>query len=200
MKFSRKRSMAWIAISGIVFLADAFAQQNMSLCISGYNNQRSGFYDQAILDLENCIKTGNLTNANLARVYRYVGQAHNAKEEYLQAINSYDQALSLNPSDPWYDFLNRANAYSSAGELQKSLADYEEALKLNPDLGAAYFYRGIVYEKMGQFEKAKSDITVGYQKGFRSPQINARMFYFQLKKKSSNVDSVIEVEKTDDKN
>jgi tetratricopeptide (TPR) repeat protein len=199
MKLSRSLSMGLIAVSGFIFIAEAFAQQNMDSCMSGYSNQRAGFYDLAIGDLENCIKTGNLTNGNLARAYRFLGQAYNAKAEYSKAIHAYDQALSLHPKDPWFDFLNRGNVHSSTGELQKALTDYEEALKLNTNLGAAFFYRGIVYEKMGQLERSKSDIFLAYEKGFRSPQISARMYYYQLGKTQSNAITAIEVEKTNDK-
>jgi tetratricopeptide (TPR) repeat protein len=182
-----------VAVQGLFFSASVFAQQQINLCMSGYINHRSGLHDQAILDLRNCIQSGNLSHENLARAYRFLGQAYHAKEEYLQAIDSYDQAMALNLKDPWYDFLNRGNTYLSMNELVKAHIDYDHALKLNPDFGAAFFYRGIVFEKKGQFEKAESDIVTGYQKGFRSPQINARMLFRRKKiPLDSNVDASLE--------
>jgi TPR repeat len=153
--------------AALVFALPSFAQENMTLCMIGVQNQQAGQYDQAIADLENCIKTGNLSQANLARTYRILGQNLNSK-------------LALNPNDPWNDYVNRGNAWSASGDFQKAVADYDEALKLSPNLGAANFNRGIVYEKLGQIDKAKADISMGYQKGFRSPQIAERMAYYKL--------------------
>lgn len=181
MKACRNWMIVCVAVQGLFFSASVFAQQQINLCMSGYINHRSGLHDQAISDLENCIQSGNLGNENLARAYRFLGQAYYAKEEYLKAINSYDQAMALNPKDPWHDFLNRGNTYLSMNELDKALGDYNNALKLNPNFGAAYFYRGFIFEKKGQFQKAESDFVTGYQKGFRSPQINARMLLLRRK-------------------
>jgi tetratricopeptide (TPR) repeat protein len=170
-----------VILSGLIFSACVFAQQQMNLCMSGYINYRSGLHDQAISELENCIKSENIGNESLARAYRFLGLAYHAKEAYLKAINSYDQAMRLNPKDPWYDFLNRGNTYLSMNELNKALNDYNNALELNPNFGAAYFYRGFVFEKTGQFQKAESDFVTGYKKGFRSPLINARMLLLRKK-------------------
>ncbi len=157
-----------------------YAQENMSLCMSGVRNQQSGLYEQAISDLDSCIKTGNLSQANLARTYRILGINYNAKKDHGKAIEFYNKALALNPSDPWNDYVNRGNAYSGLGDLQKAMSDYEAALKLDPNLGAAYFNRGIVHEKMRNIEQAKADILLGYQKGYRSPQVSERMSYYNL--------------------
>lgn len=181
MKIYRNWLIICVVVKGLFFSASVFAQQQINLCMSGYINHRSGLHDQAILDLRNCIQTGNLSHENLARAYRFLGQAYHAKEEYLQAIDSYDLAMTLNLKDPWYDFLNRGNTYLSMNELDKALGDYNNALKLNPNFGVAYFYRGFIFEKKGQFQKAESDFVTGYQKGFRSPQINARMLLLRKK-------------------
>ena len=193
MKAYRNWLFICVVLNGLIFSACVFAQQQKNLCISGYINHRSGLHDQAVSDLENCIQSGNLGNENLARAYRFLGQAYYAKEEYLKAINSYDQAMTLNPKDPWYDFLNRGNTYLSMNELDKALGDFDYALKLKPNFGAAFFYRGVAFERKGQFQKAESDFVTGYQKGFRSPQINARMLLLRKKLPlETNVDTNLE--------
>ena len=174
------RGLIFATFIALGFSMPSFAQEDLTLCMSGLKNQQAGQYDQATLDLENCVKTGNLSQGNLARTYRILGQNHNSKKDYVRAIGMYNQALALNPNDPWNDYVNRGNALSGSGDFQKAIADYDEALKLSPNLGAAYFNRGIVYEKLGQIDKAKADISLGYQKGFRSPQIAERMSYYKL--------------------
>jgi tetratricopeptide (TPR) repeat protein len=180
MRTQKIYRLIFATFAALVFALPSFAQENMTLCMSGVKNQQAGQYDQAIADLENCIKTGNLSQVNLARTYRILGQNLNSKKEHARAIGMYNQALALSPNDPWNDYVNRGNAWSASGDFQRAIADYEEALKLSPNLGAANFNRGIVYEKLGQIDKAKADISLGYQKGFRSPQIAERMTYYKL--------------------
>jgi regulator of sirC expression with transglutaminase-like and TPR domain len=54
---------------------------------------------------------------------------------------------------------NRAVIYSKAGEHRKALKDFEQALKLYPDLVAAYYNRGLEYLRRGKFEKARADFS-----------------------------------------
>ena len=165
---------------GILGCGKTYAQENMSMCLSGLKNQQAGLYDQAIADLDNCVKTGNLSQSSLARTFRILGITHNAKKDYAKAIAFYTQALALNPADPGNDYVNRGNARSGLGELQNALSDYVEAIKIDPDMGGAYFNRAIVYEKMHNIEQAKADILLGYQKGYRSAQMSERMSYYNL--------------------
>ena len=45
------------------------------------------------------------------------------------------------------------------GEYQKALADYNQAIRLNPKLAVAYFYRSLVYRKQGEYEKALAELN-----------------------------------------
>lgn len=177
--------LAVMASVGLLVSTTAQSQENISLCVQGWNSYQRGLYDQAISLYEDCIKTGNLSLASTAKTYRNIGMAHNAKKDRTRAIASYNRALELNPSDPWSDYVNRGNAWSAAGEYNKALDDYETALKLKPEFDHAYFNRGIVFERLGNIEKAKADILVAYEKGLRTPQIIERMTYYQLPTKSA---------------
>lgn len=46
-----------------------------------------------------------------------------------------------------------------AGGLESSLADYNTVLQLEPGNVDALYYRGTVYEKLGQLDEAISDFT-----------------------------------------
>ncbi|MFC1864332.1 fused MFS/spermidine synthase [Chloroflexota bacterium] len=45
----------------------------------------------------------------------------------------------------------------SEGELKEAVAEYDEAIRLNPYLAEAYYNRGNTYQKMGQFQRALND-------------------------------------------
>lgn len=56
------------------------------------------------------------------------------------AAMNYSTALNANPVDP-FAYYRRANAYASAGEFDKALSDYENALRLKPKFKQASLKR-----------------------------------------------------------
>ena len=88
------------------------------------------------------------------------------------AINSYDSALKLDPNDP-YLFYQEGNVYlteaqSVSGDAQSKLllqaqGQLEKAVSLNPNYSDALYSLGIVYNSLGQANKA-IDIFVELQK------------------------------------
>ena len=54
----------------------------------------------------------------------------------------------------WYD---RANAYLDKDNYDRAIADYTEALRLNPNDTAALVNRGIAYRDKGQYDQAIED-------------------------------------------
>src|SRR4030095_3902037 len=53
----------------------------------------------------------------------------------------------------------RANAYSKEGRLDRAVADYTEAIRLDPRYFDAYEGRGWAYDHAGEFDKAIADFT-----------------------------------------
>ena len=53
----------------------------------------------------------------------------------------------------------RGDAYRKKGELDKAVADYTDAIRLDPKDAAAHAARGDVYRKKGELNKAIADYT-----------------------------------------
>ena len=71
-----------------------------------------------------------------------------------QALAACDRAISQNPKDA-VSFFNRAeNWYWGLGETRKALADYSEAIRLNPKFSEAYLNRGLILGIEGDDDSA----------------------------------------------
>ena len=53
--------------------------------------------------------------------------------------------------------LNRAYTWQKKGDIQKRLADYDEAIRLDPKYALAWTNRGVVWENKGELDKALAD-------------------------------------------
>ena len=54
-------------------------------------------------------------------------------------------------------YTNRGNLYADKGEKDLALNDYNQAIKLNPQLAEAYVNRGTLYQEKGEYELALKD-------------------------------------------
>ncbi len=52
---------------------------------------------------------------------------------------------------------NRGNAYARIGDFDRAIADYDEAIRLNPTMATAFDNRGRAYSEKNQFERAVAD-------------------------------------------
>jgi tetratricopeptide (TPR) repeat protein len=56
-------------------------------------------------------------------------------------------------------YLTRAHVWQKTGDLDRAIADYSEALRLNPANDTAFVNRGWAYSLMGQTDEAIADYT-----------------------------------------
>jgi tetratricopeptide (TPR) repeat protein len=54
---------------------------------------------------------------------------------------------------------NRGTAWSAKQEYEKALADFGEAIRLDPKFARAYCNRGVAYSNKGNYDKAIGDFT-----------------------------------------
>ena len=117
-------------------------------------------YHAAVRDLTRAISL----DQKYAAAYRNRAEANFAIANYGAAAEDVTQALKLEPevSRPSL-LLLRARAYAAENKFKVAIADFDEALELNPDLIDAYVERGILFAKNRRYDDAIGDYTRAIQ-------------------------------------
>lgn len=84
-----------------------------------------------------------------------------AQQDPDRAMDLFTRALeagNLEGQTKALAFYNRGIAHSHLSQLNQALADFNQALQLDPNLAAAYNNRGMIHHRLSQFDKAVSDL------------------------------------------
>ena len=85
------------------------------------------------------------------------GNAFAKQGNFDQALQSLNQAISLNPSDA-RSYKLRGHVYYAMGDYTNALADLDSVCALVPDSANALVDRAIVYSVMGKHGLALADV------------------------------------------
>jgi tetratricopeptide (TPR) repeat protein len=129
---------------------------------------------------EKGVETGDLSEASLAQTYRNMGITCSRDRKYEKAIEFYNNALKLKPTEPWKDLVNKGNALSYLKRFEEAVALYDQAQKLKPQYNEAYFNRGITYERQDKLPEAVEQFKKAYMHGLRSPALQERFNFYEL--------------------
>ena len=69
-----------------------------------------------------------------------------------------EKVVKLSPRNP-YAYYNLARAQAFGNDLSSALINYSKAIELKPDLGEAYFNRGLIHMQLGDKEKGTTDLS-----------------------------------------
>lgn len=92
------------------------------------------------------------TNVKLFNIYRKKYGDRNRREDFEQALFYINKQLEIRETST--DYFRRALLYYDITDMEKSLADYEKSLELDPDDYVTYSNMGFCYRVDRQFEKA----------------------------------------------
>jgi tetratricopeptide (TPR) repeat protein len=79
-------------------------------------------------------------------------------KKYALALLDFDAAVNLQPDRP-YRYASRAFMKEAAGDLQGAVKDYEKALVLDPEDAVVQNNLGLLLEKLGRNQEARSNFS-----------------------------------------
>ncbi len=87
-------------------------------------------------------------------------------------------------------YLKRGVVYSDLGQWEKSIADYSDAIGINPKYIDACSHRGVAYANLGQYDKAIADFSsvIGIDPNFTMSYYNRGIVYGNLQQYDKAID------------
>lgn len=145
---------------------------------AGYDAEQAGNPDLAIHHYTSAIRSGELNQRSLARVFRSRGNAHHAANNNAEALNDFNTAIGL---DPAYTlaYISRGVIHHEQGDYENAIADYDEAVFLDPDYALTYANRGGAYEQMGRVDEAVRDFRMAHDLGLSEPWLSDVLAEYQ---------------------
>ena len=119
----------------------------------GFAHVKKGELDLAIQDFDKAIEL----NPSDANAYNSRGVVHINKGDPDLAIRDLDKAIALNPNFAEAHYI-RGMVHRAKGDLEQAAQDFGKAIELNPD-AVAYYNRGRTWLLLGEWERAKADLT-----------------------------------------
>ena len=126
---------------------------------------RLGNLKASLKDFE---KLTQLQPTNASFIGDYAVALH-LNEKNDEALIQFNLALSLEPQNP-YRYASRAFYYDRIGKLEESIQDYEKTIELDPEDAIALNNKGLVEEKLGYKDKAKTSFDQSNQKMGYDPE------------------------------
>jgi tetratricopeptide (TPR) repeat protein len=121
--------------------------------------------DEASIDLENAIR---LSPEN-GKYYTTRSAVYFVRGDNKKAIEDATKSIELGAEETGYEF--RAALYAAEKEYNLALADMTKAIQINPESGKYYFWKGVWFEEIGDFEQARASLLKGISIG-----LNAKMY------------------------
>jgi Tfp pilus assembly protein PilF len=118
--------------------------------------------DSQITGLTAAIESGHETPETLPGIYRERGKAYQQQDEFDRAIDDFNQAIRLDPTNA-DAFACRGTAYSYKDDLDRAILDYDEAIRLAPQDAVYYHVRAWLHHGQGDYDRAIADFDQAIQ-------------------------------------
>ncbi|MCS6807662.1 MAG: tetratricopeptide repeat protein [Candidatus Kapabacteria bacterium] len=125
-------------------------------------------------------KASKLSSAQAAKLDEITAKAAViAEKDPQQALQLYNQALSMAPQQPELYLMRGYTYLRFAGNLSAAEADFSRAIALSPKLAGAYYYRGMMRFNAQRLAEAESDIKEAIKLGFKHSEVHANLAAIQ---------------------
>jgi tetratricopeptide (TPR) repeat protein len=148
----------WCRSTQVTTHVEVLLNKPRSLSLRGEKETRN----LAVAELQGFQIQTQISNEMAYLVLLTVGLARLEARDYDGAISRFTDALNqqavpdqiVEPADIYF---YRGNAYISKNEMDRAVADYDQAIKIKPDFAPAYQNRGAVYLTKSDTTRAISD-------------------------------------------
>ena len=150
---------AVMVLGCLILLLSGCGDSKADSCYSsGIEAIANGQYDEAVVQLEQMIETGE----RLPEAYRAYGIAWMGKESYPEAIAAFSRSLnSMDDENTEFEkevMFRLAEARLDSGQTEKALEVYSNILKKGADT-TAFYLRGKLYMSQNDYENAREDFV-----------------------------------------
>jgi tetratricopeptide (TPR) repeat protein len=95
----------------------------------------------------------NIASKKKADLWFEKGLIHRASKEYMEAIDSFEQALKLN-QELYAAWKNQGCILDELGRYEEAITFYEKALQINPHDNQTWYVRGFTLSNLGKYKEA----------------------------------------------
>ncbi len=120
-------------------------------CRKGQVLQKEGDNDRALAAFTAALAV----DPNCVEAYQERGLIHRLTRRLDEALEDFNTAIELTPSAELH--FRRGVTYAEKREFKNAFADFDEALRRDPNHALTYLNRGLILVVAGKFEKAAED-------------------------------------------
>lgn len=106
-------------------------------------------------------------------------------KKYDEAIQTYTDAISLDPTNPVY-YSNRAAAHSSKGDHLLAIGDAEKAIEVDPSYVKGYHRLGHAHYSLGDYKEASASFQRGLDVEPGNPSLTSALNNAEVRLKESD--------------
>ena len=117
-------------------------------------------YDESIYDFTKALELTSARNKELRfEILEFRGEANQKSKKLDNAIMDYSDAIKLMPehNNITYIYTSRGWVWFAKGNYSSSINDFSQAIRIDPELGDAYFGRATVWFKKGDLQRSLTD-------------------------------------------
>ena len=119
-----------------------------------------GAAEENLNDYANALKdefTALRLNPELKNVRSWIGLIKRKMGDYRGSIKYYNKSIELGGSDLAFDYEGRGAAEYDLGENDLAMQDETKAIKMDPDVKNAYYWRGLIKGELKDYDGSLED-------------------------------------------